>query len=343
MSGGRKRAFPWLHFVGAKGREIISTIALVLLASVTPGDAVELAIRAGYPQLNGGQTPLWLIPDTEIGRQYGVDLHPVYIAGGARLTQAVVSGDIEVAMTGGAAVNAMLSGAELIYVGMPVPTFAFSLYVRSDIKEVSDLRGKVLGVITKGASSDHASIALLRQYKMSQGKDVKVLYFSRQQDALAALDKGIVSAAVHSAPTTLMARRLGYKELVNIGSLKLPYPFAGIAVRRSLIRQNPELVKAFLKAFLAGTKVAIEQPELSKRALAHYLATKDPEIIEEAYRSFTPLFPKVPYVTEEAIRAALSVTDHPKAGAADPKEFFDNRFLKELEGTGFVKELYSQR
>ncbi|TAK01137.1 transporter substrate-binding domain-containing protein, partial [bacterium] len=241
------------------------------------------------------------------------------------------------------AVNAMLSGADLIYVGMPVPTFAFSLYVRSEIKEVPDLRGKVLGVITKGASSDHASIALLRQYKMSQGKDLKVLYFSRQQDAMAALNQGVVSAAVLSAPTTLMARRLGLKELVNIGSLKIPYPFTGIAIRQSLIRQNPEFVKAFLKAFLAGTKVAIEQPDAAKRALGRYLATKDPEIIEEAYRSFTPLFPKVPYVTEEAIRAALSVTDHPKAAAAEPKELFDNRFLKELESTGFVKELYSGR
>ena len=322
---------------------ICFVLAVVFLGLMNSPNAAAVTIRAGYPQLNGGQTPLWLIPDTGIGRQYGVDLHPVYIAGGARLTQAVVSGDIDLAMTGGAAVNAMLSGAELIYVGMPVPTFAFSLYVRSDIKEVPDLRGKVLGVITKGASSDHASIALLRQYKMSQGKDVKVLYFSRQQDAMAALNQGIVSAAVLSAPTTLMARRLGLKELVNIGSLKIPYPFAGLAIRRSLIRQNPELVKAFLKAFLAGTKVAIEQPDASKRALGHYLATKDPEIIEEAYRSFTPLFPKVPYVTEEAIRAALSVTDHPKAAAADPKDFFDNAFLKELESTGFVRELYGQR
>jgi len=58
---------------------------------------------------------------------------------------------------------------------------------------------------------------------------------------------------------------------------------------------------------------------------------------------FTPLFPKIPYVTEEAIRAALSATDHPKAAAADPKDFFDNRFLKELESTGFVKELYNMR
>jgi hypothetical protein len=34
--------------------------------------------------------------------------------------------------------------------------------------------------------------------------------------------------------------------------------------------------------------------------------------------------------------------DHPKA-AADPKEFFDNRFLKELEESGFVQELSGKR
>ena len=343
MSSSEKRVFPWLHSVGAKGLSIISTLALVLLGVVDSAGAAAVTIRVGYPQLNGATTPLWVISEAKIDRQYGLDLKPVYVPGGARTTQTIVSGDLDIAHLGGAVINAMLSGAEIIYVGIPVPTYAFSLYARPDIKEVPDLRGKVLGVITKGASSDHASIALLRQYKMTQGKDVKVLYFSRQQDALAALDKGIVSAAVHSAPTTLMARRLGYKELVNIGSLKLPYPFAGIAVRRALIRQNPELVKAFLKAHLAALKVVHEQPEASKRALAQYLATKDPEIIDEAYRAFAPLLPKVPYVTEEAIREALSVTDHPKAAQADPKDFFDNRFLKELESAGFVKELYSAR
>ena len=50
------------------------------------------------------------------------------------------------ALTGGAAV--MLSGADLIYIGMPVPTYAFSIYSRPEIKEVPDLRGKVLGVIS---------------------------------------------------------------------------------------------------------------------------------------------------------------------------------------------------
>ncbi len=322
---------------------IIPTLFIVLLASGNKAEAAALIVKAGYPQLNGGQAPLWAISEARLDRQYGFDLNPVYIPGGARLTQTIVSRDVDVAITGGAAVNAMLSGAEIIYIGMPVPTYAFSLYARSDVKEVPDLRGKVLGVITKGASSDHASIALLRQYKMSQGKDVKVLYFSRQQDALAALNQGIVAAAVLSAPTTLMARRLGFKELINIASLNLPYPFAGIAVRRSIIRENPELVRAFLKAYIAGIKTVHDRPDLAKRALARFLVTKDPEIVDEAYRSFAPLFPKVPYVTDAAMRVVLSVTDHPKAATADPKEFFDNSFLKELESSGFVKDLYSSR
>ena len=321
---------------------LLLVLALQLFLLVTRADAATTTIRAGYPQLNGGQTPLWNIPENKIDRQYGIEVNPVYIPGGVRLTQSVVSGSVDMALTGGAAVNAMLSGADLIYVGMPVPTYAFSIYARPEIKEVADLRGKVLGVITKGASSDHAAIALLRQYKMTQ-QDMKVLYFSRQEDALAALKQGIVSAAVHSAPTTLMARRLGFKELVNIGALKLPYPFMGVAIRRSTVPQNLDVIRAFLKAFLVGLKVAIEQPDVSKRAVARHLATKDQEIVDEAYRSFAPLFPKVPYVTDEAISAALSVTDHPKAASANPKDFYDNRFLQELESAGFVKELYGGR
>jgi hypothetical protein len=48
-------------------------------------------------------------------------------------------------------------------------------------------------------------------------------------------------------------------------------------------------------------------------------------------------------MTEEQIVSILAVADHPKAAAADPKEFFDNRFIKELEDSGFVKELYGQK
>jgi ABC-type nitrate/sulfonate/bicarbonate transport system substrate-binding protein len=335
--------FSWIASrLGTKRFSAIFVLVLILSLVENFAMAQAQVVRAGFPQLNGGQTPLWTISEAKLDRKYGIEVRPIYIPGGARLTQTVVSRDVDIALTGGAVINAILGGADLVFVGVAVPTYAFSLYARSDIKAVPDLRGKILGVITKGASSDHASIALLKQYKMTQ-RDMKVLYFSRQQDALAALDKGIVSAAVLSAPTTLMARRLGYKELVNIGSLKLPYTFTGMAVSRALTKQNPELVKSFLKSYVEAIKVVKENPDLAKQALSRHFGAKDPEILDEAYRSFVPLFPRIPYVNEDGVREVLADTDHPKAATADPKTFYDNSFLNELEKSGFVKELYGQR
>jgi ABC-type nitrate/sulfonate/bicarbonate transport system substrate-binding protein len=183
----------------------------------------------------------------------------------------------------------------------------------------------------------------LRRNNLQAGQDVKFLYLGGVREVLAAVERGIVSAGVLSAPTTLAARRLGLKEIVNIATLKLPYVHSGVVTRRSLMRQQPERIRAFVKAYVTSIKVTNEDPEISKRALARYLATNDHAVIDEAYLSFRGVFPRVPYFTEEQIKSVLAVADHPKAAAADPKEFFDNRFLKELEESGFIRELYGQR
>ena len=314
-----------------------------LLSGIQPLAAAPIVIKIGYPQPSGAQMPIWVISEAKIDQRYGINLQVIYISGGARLTQTVVSGDVHMAMTGGAVVNGILSGAELVYIAIGVPTYGFSVYVRPEVKEVSDLKGKVLGVMTKGASSDHAATALLGQSGLKPGQDVKFLYLGGVREVLAALDKGIIPAGVLSSPTTLVARRMGYRELVNIGSLKLPYIHNGIVTRRALTRQNPELVKSFLKAYVEALKIIQEEPEIAKRALARFLATDDKAIIDEAYQSFRPLFPRVPYLNDDIIRSVLSVVDHPKAATADPREFYDNRFLKELEESGFVKELYRRK
>jgi ABC-type nitrate/sulfonate/bicarbonate transport system substrate-binding protein len=236
----------------------------------------------------------------------------------------------------------VLSGAELVYIASGVPTYGFSLYARADVKDVPSLKGKVVGLMTKGASTDHGMTALLRQYNLRSGQDVKILYLGGVREGLAALDRGIVAATTISAPTTLMARRLGYKELVNFATLKIPYVQLGMVSRRSLLRQQPERIKAFLRAYVAAIKVVNEDADVSKRALAKYLATTDGPIIEEAYQAYRGIYPKVPYMTEEQIVSILAVADHPKAAAADPKEFFDNRFMKEIEDSGFIQELYGK-
>ncbi|MBI2360356.1 MAG: ABC transporter substrate-binding protein [Deltaproteobacteria bacterium] len=328
-----------------KLKSLVRMFLAVFLLAVTAQrlHAATLTVRVGYPQPSGAQLPLWVITEANADKRYGVNVQVIYISGGARLTQTIVAGDIDMGMTGGAVVNGILSGAELVYIAIGVPTYGFSVYSRPEVKDISELRGKVIGVMTKGASSDHAATALLKRHGLRPGQDVKFLYLGGVREVLAAIERGIVPAGVISAPTTLVARRLGYKELVNIGSLKLPYIHNGIVTRRALVRQNPDVVRGFLKAYVAAIKIAREEPEVAKRALARFLATKDSAIIDEAYQAFIPLFPTVPYITEDYIRSVLAVTDHPRAGTADPKDFIDNRFLKELEDTGFIKELYGKK
>ncbi len=322
---------------------LVTALAVLLLGQANSTSAAPITVKVGYPQPSGANIPLFVIPEARIDQKYGINVQAIYISGGARLTQSVVAGDIEMAMTGGAVVNAILSGAELVYIAIGVPTYGFSLYARPEVKDVSELRGKVVGVMTKGASSDHAATALLRQHGLRPGQDVKFFYLGGVREVLAALERGVIPAGVISSPTTLVARRLGLKELVNIGSLKLPYVHNGIVTRRSLTRQNPELIKSFLKAYIVALKITQDEPEVAKNAVAHFLATNDKAIIDEAYQSFRPLFPKIPYLNDEIIRSVLSVTDHPKAATADPRDFYDNRFLKELEESGFVQEVYGKK
>jgi len=305
--------------------------------------AADAPTRVGYPQPSGAMLPLWLVSEAKLDQKYGVPVQNIFISGAARMNQSMIAGDIDLASIGGAVVNTVLAGGDLVAIAVGVPTYGFSLYGRPEVKDIASLQGKVVGVMSKGASSEHAVIALLQRHGLQPGKHVKFIYLGGVREVVAALDRGIVSAGVLSSPTTLMARRMGQKELVNIATLNLPYMHSGVATRRSFARQQPERVKAYLRAYIAAIKIANEDGETSKRALARYLVTNDSAILDEAYQTFRGIFPKVPYVTEDYIKSVLAVSDNPKAAGANPKDFFDTRFLKEIEDSGFVQELYGRR
>ena len=327
---------------------VLLLFALVLIGCVMEtrsllAAAAPHAVRVGYPQPSGAMLPLWLVSDAKLDQKYGISVQNIFISGAARMNQSMVAGDIDLASIGGAVVNTVLAGGDLVAIAVGVPTYGFSLYSRTEIKDVSNLQGKLVGIMSKGASSEHAVMALLQRHNLQPGKDVKFIYLGGVREVLAALDRGIVSAGVLSSPTTLAARRLGHKELVNIATLSLPYIHSGVATRRTFARQQPERIKTYLRAYIAAIKIANEDAETSKRALSRYLVTKDSAILDEAYQTFRGIFPRVPYVTEDYIKSVLAVSDNPKAVGANPKDFFDSRFLKEIEDSGFVEELYGRR
>jgi ABC-type nitrate/sulfonate/bicarbonate transport system substrate-binding protein len=112
------------------------------------------------------------------------------------------------------------------------------------------------------------------------------------------MNQGIVPAGVLTCPTDIMAQRLGFKELVDISSFKLPYPHNAVATRRPLLRQNPDLFRGFLKSYLVAIKIIHEEPDVAKRSLSRHFGSKDPEMVDDAYRRLEALLLKV-YREEE--------------------------------------------
>src|SRR5262245_44462210 len=175
---------------------------LVSLGMLVGGTSLAgaVAVRVGYPQPSGAMLPLWLVSEAKLDQKYGVQVQNIFISGAARMNQSMVASDIDLASIGGAVVNTVLAGGDLVAIAVGVPTYGFSLYARGEVKDIPSLHGKVVGIMSKGASSEHAVIALLRRYNMQPGRDVKFIYLGGVREVMAAIDRGIVAAGVLSSP-----------------------------------------------------------------------------------------------------------------------------------------------
>ena len=82
----------------------------------------------------------------------------IYLDGGSRATQAMMSGDLPIAQVGGnAPVVAKLRGADVTLISGLLNVLAYSMVVSPEIKRPEDLRGKKLTVSRFGSNSDYAT------------------------------------------------------------------------------------------------------------------------------------------------------------------------------------------
>jgi hypothetical protein len=67
----------------------------------------------------------------------------------------------------------------------------------------------------------------------------------------------------------------------------------------------------------------------------------DRSLLEETYQTYKKAVRLVPRTTEAGVRNVLeAVADqNPRARSVNPQDFYTNRFIDELEQTGFMREL----
>lgn len=315
-------------------------LAIVLVSFLlSSAGARAQALKVVYPSFSGAFTPLWVAHDLGLFAKHGVDVQPIFIESGSRAAQAIVARDIDVGVLSGGVIEAGLAGADLVFVGTHLKTLVFSLYGPSEVRNIPDLKGKTIGVTRFGTPAQYSAILALRRFGLEPDRDVKLLQTGGIPNSLAAMQKGLVQAAVLTAPTTIQARALGYREIADMASLGIPFIHSGVTLRRATLREQPKVLEAFLKGFIEATRLMKSNEALAGKITGKYTRVQDSERLRETYSSFAKHLSPELLVPRDAIvnmMQFVAATDA-RASKAKPEEFYDNGPLQRLEKAGWLK------
>jgi NitT/TauT family transport system substrate-binding protein len=328
-------------------RHLSSVLVALWVACLFPLPAAtqEKASRLnlGYSSISGSQAILRIIKDAGIFQKNGLDVSLVLIAGGSGIVQALIAGDLPIAVVSGEpSILARLQGADTVILGGLINIIDFSIITVPEVTKPQELKGKKLAVSRFGSSTDFVLRYALEKWGLVPDRDVAILQIGSQPARLAALKSGTVHGTIVGPPADVIARKAGFNELATPEQLNLAYPNTCIVSTASSVSKNEELTRRVMKAMVEGIHFFKTQKEASLKSLDAFARLGETDLLEETYRHYKDILPRVPYADVEGIQNVLKeiAKRDSRAKNLKPEMFTDTRLLKELEASGLIQKLY---
>src|ERR1051325_4654406 len=255
-----------------------------------------------YPAISGINAPLWYTTEQKIFPKYGLDVELIYIPTALQVTRVVLTGDSQIAFSGGApVVSAGLSGPDLVFVGGVANVPAFYMMALPEIKTIADLKGKTVGVTRFGSSTDFALRYLVQKTGFNPDKDLNILQLGGMPELAAALSKRLIVAAPLSAPTHIRARAAGAQPLLDMAKAGVYFPHTAIITRRAYLKTNRETVLNFFRGYSEGLQRFTQDKATAKKIIQKYTRDTAEDIIEATYQYSLDYVVRPPYPNREGI------------------------------------------
>ena len=326
--------------------KLISLIVLVVLALsvIKPLDAQE-RIRIAWAGSTPSNTPIWVADQRGFLKKNGLSAEVINISASTIVIQALLTGEVDFIIAPSATlVTSKLAGADTVMVSTNLPLFIDHIVSLGNITSIEQLKGKIGGVNRLGTTSDMTLRLALRRLGVDPEKETKIIATGENPQRLAALANNITQFTLLGEPLVREAEKLGFRDLFDIGTLKIQYHVNAVVTREKTVKERRPLVQKVVRAFTEALHYIKSNKEDTKALIGKNLKTKDPEGLERAYRAYNAAFPEVPYPNPEGVKTLLDdlAPRDKKAGAADPRSFVDMSFVQELEASGFIKQLYKR-
>ena len=307
-------------------------LALCFFANARAAQKDLQKLTVGYTPISGAALPFFIAVEEKIFQKHGFEVFPVFMGGSPLINSAILAGEFPIGYTGGGAViSSRLSGSDLIAIGSPLPVLTIDGWSKPEIKSISDLKGKRVGVTRFGASSYFSALSMLEAAGLKPN-EVTFIQNGGVGESLAALMGGRVDVCMIGYPFGLKAKNAGFNLLFRPSQTEYGlFPTAVIAARESWLREgkNRRVAIDFLRALGEGQLLARENATITKKALKKFTRTDDDASLQGSYEFYKDAFPPTLRVIEKAMANALKFVDHPRAKQADAKQSFDNSLVDE--------------
>jgi len=301
-------------------------------------------VRMAFTSLSGSMIPPWMAREAGIFAKHGLEVEVIATPSGVEGMNALIAGEVQfLQIAGGTTVSAALGGADVIILGTTIDTFVQNLMVRPEIEKAEQLKGKSLGISRFGTSIDTGARVALRHFGLVPEKDVAIVQVGSVEATVLAMQGNRVQAGILSFPSIARAKKLGHRLLLDIGALGIPYASTGMTTRGRLVREDPDLIRRYMAAQVEAIARAKRDRNFAMTVMGKYLRTNDSEMLSETYDIYVQKhLLKVPLPSVDAIKTVLEelAPRNPKAKEADPRKFFDDSFVRQMQSSGFIDSLY---
>ncbi len=146
-------------------------------------------------------------------------------------------------------------GAEIVAIAQPIDKVMLPLYVRPEIHDWVDLRGKKLAA----DAVDTAYALVLRRILLAHGLDLdrgdyQLVAVGATEHRLESMKHGETFAAILNPPVDAQAEAAGFVRFGDQRSVLPNYTATVLAVNRAWAEKHRDTVVAFLRAWLAGVR-----------------------------------------------------------------------------------------
>lgn len=323
----------------------IAFFACITLSKESFGQSQTLTAFYTAPVVS--MAPMWIAKENGLFKKHGTDVKLVFIGSGPLGTTAILAGEVDIGIIGGfAPIRAVLSGAKnLVIIGQSKTYMVGAIVGKQEIANVQDLKGKRLGIDRIGSNPDMYTQASLARFQIDPLRDLSYIQMGSTSQGIPALKSGAIDAFTTSSPYDLFAQRLGYKVILDITELKVPFAATVLISTRSTVARKQAEIGKFMRAYAEAVQYYLTNPEGASKIVQKYTKVEDKEVISHAMAAEAKAMEKTLQVDPKGIELILGLMRKtmPQAASAKAEDFYDPRFFTDLRDSGFLKKLWAEK